>query len=231
MPPGRHGTITVSAVNCSHLIEVKITDTGSGISAKNLTHIFDPYFTTKKTGTGLGLAVVYSIVKHHGGNITVESVEDQGTTFTVTLPAIPVPLAEKTKGTTKTAISTKKGRLLIMDDEPSIRQLATIILGRSGFSITAVSDGKDVPTAYQAALNEGNPYDLVILDLTVPGGTGGLEAIGLLLKIDPQVHAVVSSGYSDDMGNTLKSGFKGVIPKPYTADQLIDAVNNLLSKS
>lgn len=229
MPPGRKGTITVSAVNSSNLLEVKITDTGSGISAKNLTHIFDPYFTTKKTGTGLGLAVVYSIVKHHGGNITVESVEDQGTTFTVTLPAIPAPLAEKTKGTTKTAVSTKKGRLLIMDDEPSIRQLATIILGRSGFSITAVSDGKDVPTAYQAALNEGNPYDLVILDLTVPGGTGGLEALGLLLKINPKVNAVVSSGYSDDMGSILKTGFKGVIPKPYTADQLTEAVTNLLT--
>lgn len=230
MIPNSQGTITIHACNRDQAVEIKITDTGSGISAKNLAHIFDPYFTTKKTGTGLGLAVVYSIVKHHGGNITVESEEGKGTTFTVVLPGVTPPPIQETVRVTNQPVMVKHSRLLVMDDEPFIRELATIILGHAGFSVTAVADGKDVPKEYQDAMNAQQPYDLVIMDLTVPGGMGGLEALGLLRQIDPKVNAVVSSGYSNDMGSTLASGFKGVIPKPYTAEQLVESVTKFLTK-
>lgn len=221
MPNG--GTITVTASNIGDETEISISDTGCGIAEKNLQRIFDPYFTTKKTGTGLGLAVVYSIVKHHQGNIVVTSTEGVGTTFTVRLPARTKPETKDAVAVSAKPVPVKENRILLMDDEPYIRDLAALILSTANFRVTAVSDGLDAIKEYKDAF-KSDPYALVIMDLTVPDGMGGLDAIKELLEFDTNINAVVSSGYSNDMGEALAVGFKGVIQKPYTADQLVQSV-------
>ncbi len=209
-------------------VKTSFADNGSGITAENLPRIFEPYFTTKQQGSGLGLATVYSIVKKHRGHIEVSSQPGVGTTFHVWLPAAtsaPEPAAVPAKSE-----RTKTGRVLFMDDEPAIRTVGAAVLKRHGFHVTAVSDGADVVREYEAARAERRPFDLVILDLTVPGGVGGAEAIDRLREIDPGVRAIVASGYSSDpvMANYQSHGFAGRVPKPYQASDLVNAVDAVL---
>ena len=226
MPAG--GTLRVSACNDrvrglarpgltpGDYLLLTISDTGEGIPPENLARIFDPYFTTKKTGSGLGLAAVYSIIKKHRGHIEVESQLGQGTTFRLWLPA----LHEKTEpAATRPPITSAvmNGRVLFMDDDDIIRAMATKLLRRFGLEVVCAGDGTEMVEKYREASTAGRPFSIVVMDLTVPGGMGGLPALAKLKEIDPLVKAIVSSGYSSDpvLANFREHGFCAVISKPY----------------
>ncbi len=216
-----------SALKPGRYVKLSVVDNGSGIPPEMLARIFEPYFTTKKQGSGLGLATVYSIVKKHDGHVEVQSKLGEGTTILVWLPAA---AAAKTGNDEANPPAHSGGRILLMDDEAPIRLLGAAVLKRAGFAVTAVNDGAAVVSEYAAASAAGRPFDLVILDLTVPGGMGGAEAMGKLREMDPDVCAIVSSGYSSDpvMANYRAHGFRGRVPKPYAADDLNAVVQSLM---
>lgn len=242
MPDGGKITITVAPVDLNdsrpallkleqRYIRMAICDTGAGIEEKNLTKIFDPYFSTKEKGSGLGLATSYSIVSKHEGLITVQSQVGVGTCFYIFLPAsekelVPELLAHSVK-------NNKVGKIIIMDDEDSIRELGKEILTTAGHEVVGVSSGKEAISAYRQALRSEKPFDLIIMDLTIPGGMGGKQAIGKVLELNPSAIVIVSSGYSNDpiMSNHSEYGFKGVLHKPFKANDLLDIVNNMLALS
>jgi CheY-like chemotaxis protein len=201
-------------------IRVSIRDQGVGISPEILPNIFDPYFTTKSKGAGLGLATAYSIVKGHDGVITVESGPGKGTAFHVYLPASEKQIPDERHSEEKT--STGGGRVLFMDDEIAIRELASDLLSALGYQVVVAADGEQAVERYRGGLESGRRFDAVILDLTIPGGMGGKETIRRLLALDPEVKAVVSSGYSNDpvMAEYKKFGFRAVIQKPYNAQRM-----------
>jgi len=205
---------------------VSIVDTGIGIPEEQLGRIFDPYFTTKQQGRGLGLATAYSIVKNHGGYISVESKAGHGTTFHVNFPAAISPERDVPLDPVKPA-RRRKGRILVMDDEMSVRMLTTNMLRFLGHETAAVSEGLAAVRRYQRALAAGHPFDAVILDLTVANGIGGREAMELLNEVDPGVTAIVTSGYAQDpvMTNFRDYGFKAVIAKPFTLQELNRTLN------
>lgn len=235
MPDG--GLITVrtenTAVNTNsglplstgRYVKIEIEDQGIGISKENIPHIFDPYFTTKQEGRGLGLATSYSIVSRHGGTITVCSEIEKGTVLNIYLPA--ALKNDKKTIVQKESVHTGQGLVLIMDDQESILKMAGRMLNRMGYDTVFATDGTQAVKLFSDAYQSVNPFNLVILDLTIPGGMGGAQVIPELLKIDPYVKVVVSSGYSNDpvMANYEKYGFCGVIPKPYTKDQMADLLN------
>ena len=213
-------------------IKITIRDEGVGIPDKYLNRIFEPYFTTKQMGSGLGLAIVYSIIKKHKGHIEVYSTPGEGTTFIIYLPAIMASkkLYEDKKSLTE--ITEKiKGKVLVMDDEDMIAELCKIVLEDMGLLVDICRSGEEVISQYENAINKGEKYDLVIMDLTIPGGMGGKEAINKILEIDPHVKAIVSSGYSNDpvMNNFSKYGFSGRLVKPFKLDDLKKEVLNILS--
>jgi PAS domain S-box-containing protein len=206
---------------------IEVSDHGPGIAPEIVDQIFVPFFTTKATGSGLGLAVAYSVVQSHGGRIEVSSRPGSGTTFQVFLPTIEVASAKLPSSSQVRA----QARVLIMDDQAIVRQVAERALARSGCSTHSVADGTEAIAAYRRALQDGQPFDVAILDLTVPGGMGGREAALEILAIDPRARLVVSSGYSDDavMSNFRQHGFVDVLPKPYNAGQLVAMVARITS--
>ena len=201
-------------------VEIAVQDHGIGIEKMHWEKIFDPYFSTKRDGSGLGLAVVYSIVKNHDGHISLQSETGQGTTFTLFLPAITPERQEEEPVDDK--VFAGRGKVLFMDDEELIRDVAVQILQKLGFAPYLARDGGEAIKLYETAIAEGEPFAAVIMDLTVPGGMGGREAMEKLLVIDPAIKAIVSSGYANDpiMANYTQFGFKGVVPKPFTVPQL-----------
>jgi two-component system cell cycle sensor histidine kinase/response regulator CckA len=209
-------------------IRIMVKDQGTGILEEHLPRIFDPYFTTKQTGSGLGLATSYSIVRSHCGHISIESKVGIGSTFYVYLPA-----SRGTKAapkTTEKVLPVAGGRILLMDDEASLREVAGRMLNHIGYEDVAVaSDGEEAIKLYREALKSGKPFDVVILDLTIPGGMGGKETIQKLREINPQIKAVVSSGYSDSslMSEYQNYGFKGILAKPYTMEQMSQTLQKL----
>ncbi len=209
-------------------IRISVKDHGKGIPREILPKVFDPYFTTKSEGSGLGLATAYSIVKSHGGLITVESEPDAGTTFHVYLPAAARPPAENRDVEEK--VPRGYGRILLMDDEEAIRNLAGELLGMLGYEVVTAQDGAAAIDLFRSAEQSLNPFDAVILDMTVPGGMGGKEAIKQLIEIDPEVKAIVSSGYSNDpvMAHYEDHGFSGMVAKPYTARDLSNTLKRVL---
>ncbi len=211
-------------------IKVSIKDEGIGIPKDHIQRIFDPYFTTKQKGTGLGLTVTYSIVKNHDGYINVESELGKGTTFHIYLPASSNKLTKEKLGNDVIKFS-GNGRILIMDDEAMIRDLTYEIFSSLGFEVNVSSDGNEAIKLYKYAKESGNPYNLVIMDLTVPGGLGGKETMEKLLEIDPEVKAIVSSGYSTDpvMSNFAQYGFKGVITKPYNINRVVEVIQKVMN--
>jgi two-component system, cell cycle sensor histidine kinase and response regulator CckA len=240
MPEG--GTVAVSANNASitlesklnlepgNYIEITFKDKGEGIMPENISRIFDPYFTSKKKGSGLGLATTYSIIHRHNGHISVESEIGKGTTFKIYIPglkdqSIPGKI-------TKEESVVKNGNILVMDDEASVRKVIGIMLKTLGNSVTTASDGAEAIKYYTQALESENPFDIVIMDLTVPGGMGGIETIKELLKINPEVRVIVSSGYSHEnaISNYSDYGFKACIIKPYIMDDLSEVLNDVMSK-
>ncbi len=210
-------------------VKISIEDQGTGIAKKQMNNIFDPFFTTKKTGSGLGLSIVYSIIKKHGGHIEVTSEKNKGTTFDIYLPASFKELSEEVDNK-KYPYHSGQGRILIMDDETTILIMAQRMLGKMGYKTEVATDGAKAIDIYREACRTDHPFDLVILDITVPGGMGGAETIAELSRINPDIKAVVSSGYSTDpiMANYREYGFCGVLQKPYTHVQLAEVLNKIL---
>jgi PAS domain S-box-containing protein len=214
-------------------IRISIRDEGVGIPDQYLKRIFDPYFTTKPKGNGLGLATTYSIIKNHNGLITVESEVHVGSTFTLYLPAsvhqeLPV---EASRPITETITGT--GRVLVVDDEEAIRALVEFTLNRLGYKVTQAASALEGVNIYRERFEAGERFDAVILDLTLPGGMGGKEALKKLIEIDPTVNAIVSSGYATDatMSRYQDFGFRGVIAKPYEAAELGKIVHDVIGSS
>ncbi|GFO59763.1 hypothetical protein GMST_20880 [Geomonas silvestris] len=230
MPEG--GVITIRSGRArsregEELLSFSVSDTGTGIPESIRAQVFDPYFTTKQ-GSGLGLTSCYSIIKKHGGGITFESLPGKGTTFTVTLPA---QLRQAALEATGPALEAKgEGDVLVMDDDRLIRELAVEMLEELGYRAESVADGAQAVTAYYNRQRSGSRYAVVIMDLTVRGGMGGREAVKALLALDPQVKAVVSSGYCDDpvLANCRAYGFKAVLPKPYNRQELGRVLDEVL---
>jgi PAS domain S-box-containing protein len=234
MPNG--GTLHVSCDNFSHrpetgleivdlppgdYIRIQVRDEGTGIPPEALKRIFDPYFTTKAKGNGLGLATAYSVMKNHKGLITVESEMHCGSTFTVFLPALSKPVAAEPVTLLDQPMH-GSGRVLIVDDEEAIRMLVEFTLTEFGYEVSGAETAVCGIEMYRQALASGKRFDLVILDLTLPGGMGGKEAMKHLIEIDPMVNAIVSSGYAMDatMSRYEDFGFRGMIAKPYQAAEL-----------
>jgi len=222
-----HNLLTLSP---GRYIELSFRDEGAGIPQEHLAKIFDPYFSSKRTGSGLGLTIAYSIIKKHDGIISVDSELGKGTTFNIYLPA-----TDKTALVRKSDVEasiTTHGRVLIMDDEEIVREIAIEMLGYIGCETAAAKDGNEAIELYVKAREEGKPFDAVLMDLTIAGGMGGKEAIMKLLAIDPAVKAVVSSGYANDpiMANYKEYGFCGVVPKPYKIHELSATFGRILNE-
>jgi PAS domain S-box-containing protein len=209
-------------------LKISVYDQGVGISEEHMGKIFDPYFTTKRNGSGLGLATAYSIVNRHDGHIAVESETGVGTVFHVYLPASEKAFDDVKEGNARPLVG--QGRILVMDDEEMIRSVAKEMLTHIGFEVEVASEGAEAVERYEKARDSGEPFDAVILDLTVPGGMGGEETIEKLLRIDPGVTAIVSSGYFDSpiMSDCRKYGFSGMVTKPYDLGDLSEALNAAL---
>ncbi len=242
MPAG--GILTIEAENirdsdnslafhhAGEVIKLSIGDDGCGISEEYLKQIFDPYFTTKHTGSGLGLATVHSIISKHNGTISVDSKFDVGTTFTIYLPAD--SSLSLTSGAISSYVTEKPGYMmglvLLMDDDEMILNFSSQVIETFGYTVDTAANGKEVVEKYISAEKCGTPFDAVILDLTIPGGMGGKEAMKELLAHDPEVKAIVSSGYSTDsvMANYNEYGFKGRLVKPFQAAELKVELSRLL---
>ena len=213
-------------------VEISIKDNGTGIPKKDIKMIFDPFFTTKEHGNGLGLATSYSIIKKHGGHITVGSSQGKGATFNIYLPAcqsaLPGPEIEE-KNETRCGTA----RILVMDDDDMIRDICCEALSGMGYEVVCVKNGIEAVELYDMQLKAGRKFDLVIMDLTVPGGMGGKEALKKIMEFDPFVQAIVSSGYSNDpvMSDFKEYGFSGVIAKPFKIRELYSILNQVLEKN
>lgn len=241
MPGG--GTLTVAAQNIAldtanplllpqgSYITVSFTDEGCGIPEGDLKKIFDPYYTTKSTGTGLGLASVHSIVTRHGGAIDVNSVVGQGTTFTIYLPSTGTTPAKPLIVAAQYTGEHPGGSILVMDDEKSIRDLTAEMLSFLGYKAKTCASGTEAIELYQAAMDAGEAFSAVIMDLTIPGGMGGKEAAEQILAIDPEACLIVSSGYSNDpiMAGYGTFGFSAAVAKPYNMAEFERLLNKLFA--
>jgi len=212
-------------------IGISVKDHGLGIPTENLSRVFDPYFTTKQAGRGLGLAASHSIVKKHDGYITVESQLGAGATFNIYLPIFSEASAPSVAEANGKPIM-GAGRILVMDDEGIVRELASDILVGIGYTVSTAKDGAEAIRLYKAAMESGNPFIAVVLDLTVPGGIGGAETVQKLKEIDPEVKAIVSSGYSDSpiMSGFKEYGFSDMIIKPYRARGLSEVLHRVIAR-
>ncbi|MEW5803438.1 MAG: PAS domain S-box protein [bacterium] len=210
-------------------VKISIHDQGVGILKEHLQRIFDPYFTTKKTGTGLGLANSYTIIKKHGGYITAESEPGAGTTFHIYLPASNKEFFV-VKDIVDEGLLPGHGKILFMDDQKSIREMVGEMLVDLGYEVEFAREGSEAIKLYQEAKKAGHPFDAVILDLTVPGGMGGQETIDRLRETDPKIKAIVSSGYSNDpvIAGYQEYGFCGAIGKPYEIKELARVLSRTL---
>ena len=207
-------------------VELKVTDEGEGIPDAIIDFIFDPYFTTRDNGNGLGLFSCYNILTRHGGGITVASEVGRGTTFTVYLPA-----AKRGELAAEQPVITRgSGRVLVMDDDDTIRLGLAALLGELGYDVTTTAAGEEAVEIYTGELTSEHPIDVVILDLTVPTGMGGAETIKHLHAVDPQVKAVVSSGYANDpvLAQYRDYGFQGILVKPFRPEDLSQVMDALI---
>ncbi len=212
-------------------IKITIRDEGSGIPEKILDKIFDPYFSTKSDGSGLGLAITHSIVRKHGGNILVQSRLGKGTTFIIYLPASGQPAKPIIRENRKSLLNDSRARFLVMDDDEMIRELAREMLEQMGHEVLTATNGDEALLLYKHHHLSGSEIDVVIMDLTIPGGMGGKEAVGKLLEIDPNAKILVASGYSNDpvMANCREYGFQGAVTKPFKFSELQKVVNRVLA--
>jgi len=233
MPGG--GKLTISAKNSAlatgnslglaagNYVAITFTDEGCGIAAEEIGSIFDPYFTTKEGGSGIGLASTYAIIKKHSGHISVSSALNSGTTFTILIPACGEPLHEEVHEAKVSAVVHGNQSILVLDDDEMVRELAEITLKRFGYAVTCCDNGATAVSLYRSAFADGLPFSLVIMDLTIPGGMGGIEAARQILAFDPEAKLIVSSGYSEDpvMANFSEYGFCAALEKPYNVEEII----------
>ncbi len=240
MPGG--GTITIRASN--RIVEdrdapsmkpgryvcISIEDPGVGIPLEYLSKVFDPFFSTKERGTGLGLTSTHSIVRKHDGYISIESQAGMGTTVSLYLPA-GLEISDSA-GCIDNVLQSGSGKVLLMDDEEALLDVTALMLGRLGYEAIPTKSGTEAIEQYRKAMQEGCPFDAVILDLTIPGGLGGKDTIAQLLTLDKAVRGIVSSGYSQDpvMSEYRSYGFQGVLPKPYTMAMLQRILHQVLGK-
>ncbi len=235
MPHG--GTVRISARNVTlegeagplphgRYVKVTVADRGPGIPDEIASRIFDPYFTTKPLGNGLGLAISYSVIKHHGGILQLENSSSEGATFAFYLPATTAEEQAPDPRLPERAFHFNHQRILVMDDEAAIRDLTSQLLGTLGYEVTAVPDGLEAVRAYERALRRGENFQAVILDATIRGGMGGLATIERLRSVDPDVTAIICSGYSDEaaLSKFLTYGFRSALPKPFSRRDLSDAL-------
>ncbi len=236
MPAGGIVEVTASNVTAANTadgngryVRIAIRDSGNGIPSDILPRIFDPYFTTKPGANGLGLTSAYSIVQKHRGFLAVESKPGLGTVVTIDLPAckpsIPVPSSVTPSG------RSNRWKLLVMDDEESICKLLGSVLAALGHEVICAADGAEAIALYEAAKESGHGFDAVLLDLTVKGGTGGIDTAARLKEMDPAAKLIVSSGYSDSpvLSDFRKYGFDDMLPKPWTPAQIAEVFDRVLA--
>ncbi|MFH7326821.1 ATP-binding protein [Desulfurivibrio sp. C05AmB] len=211
-------------------VRMSVKDHGVGIPANVLDRLFDPYYSTKQQGSGLGLAICHSIVSKHDGRITVDSSPGHGATFSVYLPAARQGDAARPEAA-RIASPAREARILVMDDEEMIRDLARVLLAKMGHEVMTAADGVEAVRLYREALAAGKRIDLVIMDMTIPGGMGGQEAVGKILDLDPGAKVIVTSGYSNDqiMANFQDYGFRAALAKPFEIEELLEVVNRQLA--
>jgi PAS domain S-box-containing protein len=213
-------------------VRIIVRDEGSGIPEADRQRIFDPYFTTKAGGSGLGLTTCHSIARSHGGRILLESEVGRGSTFTVLLPSsekpVPRPAARDT-----TRRRVMGGRALVMDDEPAVLEVMAQMLKSLGWTVTTSSEGGEAVERYRAAMTGGTPFDVAVLDLTIRGGLGGVETVARLAAEDPDVRAVAASGYTDDpvLANPQLYGFRGVLRKPFRLEDMDAVISGVARRS
>ena len=236
MPHG--GTVRISARNVNmeekaggllaagRYVKVTIADRGAGVPDDIALKIFDPYFTTKPLGSGLGLAISYSIIKRHGGILHMESSSPEGSTFAFYLPASERAASSPETRPPDRVFHFNHQRILVMDDEAAIRDLTSQLLSTLGYEVTAVPDGLEAIKMYERALRRGENFQAVILDATIRGGMGGLATIERLRSVDPDVTAIICSGYCDEaaLSEFLAYGFRSALPKPFSRRDLSDAL-------
>ncbi len=243
MPHG--GTVTIESANVTigaawnegsrplepgRYVRVAIADEGGGIEPEHLDRLFDPWFTTKEEGSGLGLAVAHSVVVRHGGAITVDSVAGEGSTFRIYLPGVD-PEEEPALVSTRAVLPVAPGRrVLVMDDESLVREVVGEMLSLLGHEVAYAIDGSEALASYEEARIHGRPYHAVIMDLTIPGGMGGREAMRRLQELDPSAVVIASSGYANDgtLASFAEEGFRAVLPKPYQVRDLARVLGEVL---
>lgn len=220
---------TIVPVSAGRYVKVAISDEGAGITEEVASRMFDPYFTTKEMGSGLGLSIGYSIIKKHGGLLHLESTSAAGSTFAFYLPAEGKDVVARRNAPEQTTPEAASSRVLVMDDEQAIRELTSQLLETLGYEVTAVGDGVDALKEYEDGLRSGKRYQAVILDATVRGGLGGVATVKRLRMMDPAVNAIICSGYSDEAALTefRTHGFRGVLPKPFSLSELAEALRKV----
>ncbi|MBU1058475.1 MAG: ABC transporter substrate-binding protein [Proteobacteria bacterium] len=212
------------------LVKISIKDTGIGIPEKLINKVFDPYFSTKREGSGLGLAICQSIINKHNGDIVVKSSSGAGTTFIIYLPASDKPFSPSSRIQSNDININRQAKILLMDDDEMVQNVAKAMLTKLGNTVVLAADGVEAVKCYQEAMNSDNPIQLVIMDLTIPGGMGGKEAVQNIHKLNPEAKVIVSSGYSNDpvMANFKKHGFCATIAKPFQLQDLSRVLSQVL---
>jgi CheY-like chemotaxis protein len=223
----------VPGLAAGNYVRITVTDRGCGIPPEVLPKIFDPYFTTKPTGTGIGLASVFSIVNRHDGTIKVTSKPGSGSTFTLYMPASDQASGGDAKQRCWCDGGATSNTILLMDDEEMIRELGAEMLKELEYDVETCADGEEALRLYRSAMVEGKPFSAAILDMTIPGGMGGLATAQRILAIDPAAVLIISSGYSVDHGSDTRIGrlFKGAVAKPYSVEQLSLELEGLLGRN
>lgn len=212
-------------------IKISVHDEGEGILPENIGRIFDPFFTTKKTGTGLGLPTAYTIIKKHGGLLTVDSEIGKGTTFHIFLKASENTLRQEQEDEVPTEPIKGEGRILLMDDEEFVREIARELIEHLGYTVVTANEGREALELYKKSLEEGDRFAAVVMDLTIPGGMGGKETIKKLKELDPEAKAIVSSGYANDpiLAHYRDYGFDGMVAKPYKVEDLAETLHQVIT--
>ncbi len=221
VPAGTIDNPKIQSIDC---VSVSIKDNGVGISEELQKKIFDPYFSTKAKGSGLGLAVCHSIISKHGGIIKLDSIPGQGSTFTIFLPATFQDISTIDKDNKES--KNFSFNVLVLDDEKSILKIYEKMLTRLGCRVTKCSEGQEAIRLYKSAMEDQKKFDLIILDLTIPGSIGGVEVLTKIQEIDPKVIAVVSTGYSENPFY-MKAGFKAMLRKPFKLEELKNILHAL----
>jgi CheY-like chemotaxis protein len=217
-------------IEAGDYVRVSLRDEGGGIPEEHMHRVFEPFFSTKEKGRGLGLASCHNIIRRHGGHIQVESEPGKGATFIVHLPGSPYS-ESSAKDEEQAPLHHDRGRILVMDDEEIVRTVAGRMLERLGFDPSFASHGAEAVRLYSEAMQTGHPFAAVILDMTIPGGMGGKDTASRLLALDSSARLISSSGYSDDAGEiTHPPGFHACIPKPYRLETLSSTLREVLRR-